>query len=139
MLKAEYPGGIDVIYESVGGQVGTTAATGHVPARHSIIVLQGDTSAGDRETRLSRHSQPAKCNRFKRCPSPPTMCRLLRPVLTPSTPRLPPHAAHPCLIRQMFDLCVDALADRGTLVVIGMMSAYSSGWQRSAHEGLAEK
>ncbi|KIY93511.1 hypothetical protein MNEG_14451 [Monoraphidium neglectum] len=59
VLKAEYPGGIDVIYESVGGE--------------------------------------------------------------------------------MFDLCVDALADRGTLVVIGMMSAYSSGWQRSAHEGLAEK
>lgn len=39
----------------------------------------------------------------------------------------------------MFDLCVDALADRGTLVVIGMMSQYSSGWKRSAHEGLAEK
>jgi NADPH-dependent curcumin reductase CurA len=39
----------------------------------------------------------------------------------------------------MFDLCVDALADRGVLIVIGMMSAYASGWARSRHEGLAEK
>jgi hypothetical protein len=39
----------------------------------------------------------------------------------------------------MFDAAVDALADRGTLVVIGMMSAYAGGWKRSAHEGLAEK
>jgi NADPH-dependent curcumin reductase CurA len=39
----------------------------------------------------------------------------------------------------MFDLAVDALADRGTLIVIGMMSAYSDGWKRSSHEGLAEK
>lgn len=40
---------------------------------------------------------------------------------------------------QMFDTCVDALADRGTLIVIGMMSAYGDGWKRSSHEGLAEK
>jgi NADPH-dependent curcumin reductase CurA len=39
----------------------------------------------------------------------------------------------------MFDLCVDALADRGTLIVIGMMSAYASGWARRAHSGLPEK
>jgi hypothetical protein len=39
----------------------------------------------------------------------------------------------------MFDLAVDALADRGTLVVIGMMAAYSDGWKPSSHTGLAEK
>ena len=40
---------------------------------------------------------------------------------------------------EMFETCVDALAPRGTLIVIGMMSAYADGWKRSRHEGLAEK
>eukprot|EP00775_Hariotina_reticulata_P002615 gene2615-2916_t len=39
----------------------------------------------------------------------------------------------------MFQLCVDALAPKGTLIVIGMMSAYGSGWQPSSHPGLTEK
>ena len=39
----------------------------------------------------------------------------------------------------MFDTAVDALAPRGNLIVIGMMSAYAAGWPRSQHEGLAEK
>ena len=39
----------------------------------------------------------------------------------------------------MFDLAVDALADRGTLIVIGMMSSYADGWKPSSHAGLAEK
>jgi len=38
-----------------------------------------------------------------------------------------------------FDACVDVLADRGVLVVIGMMDSYSSGWQPRARAGLAEK
>ena len=39
----------------------------------------------------------------------------------------------------MFQLCVDALAPKGTLIVIGMMSAYGSGWQPSSYPGLTEK
>ena len=39
----------------------------------------------------------------------------------------------------MFATCVDALAPRGRLIVIGVMSAYSSGWAPSSHPGLAEK
>lgn len=40
---------------------------------------------------------------------------------------------------KMFDVCVDALAERGTLLVIGMMSSYQAGWPASSHPGLAEK
>jgi NADPH-dependent curcumin reductase CurA len=39
----------------------------------------------------------------------------------------------------MFRAAVDGLADRGRLVVIGMMGAYSEGWPPSNHPGLAEK
>lgn len=39
----------------------------------------------------------------------------------------------------MFDLCVDALAPRGMLIVIGMMSVYSAGWPKTVVEGLPEK
>lgn len=39
----------------------------------------------------------------------------------------------------MFDVAVDALAPRGVLIIIGMMSAYAAGWPLSQHEGLAEK
>jgi NADPH-dependent curcumin reductase CurA len=39
----------------------------------------------------------------------------------------------------MFSICVDALAPKGTLIIIGMMSAYAEGWQPSAHPGLPEK
>jgi hypothetical protein len=40
----------------------------------------------------------------------------------------------------MFEMCVDALAPRGTLIVIGMMSAYASGWPPSSSaRGLPER
>ncbi|KAF6251901.1 subtilase family-domain-containing protein [Scenedesmus sp. NREL 46B-D3] len=39
----------------------------------------------------------------------------------------------------MFSLCVDALAPKGTLIIIGMMSAYADGWKPSANPGLPEK
>ena len=40
---------------------------------------------------------------------------------------------------EMFSTCLDGLADRGTLIVIGMMSEYSSGWAPSTFSGLTEK
>jgi NADPH-dependent curcumin reductase CurA len=39
----------------------------------------------------------------------------------------------------MFSTCVDALAPKGTLIIIGMMSAYADGWKPSANPGLPEK
>ncbi len=39
----------------------------------------------------------------------------------------------------MFATAVDCLADRGRLVVIGMMGEYASGWKPSVHPGLTEK
>lgn len=39
----------------------------------------------------------------------------------------------------MFDVAVNALADRGLLIIIGMMSQYQDGWPASAHSGLPEK
>lgn len=39
----------------------------------------------------------------------------------------------------MFEAAAASLADRGTLIVIGMMGAYSSGWKPSRHDGLAER
>lgn len=39
----------------------------------------------------------------------------------------------------MFNICVDALAPKGTLIIIGMMSAYGDGWAPSNTPGLPEK
>ena len=39
----------------------------------------------------------------------------------------------------MFKTSVDALADGGRLLVIGMMSQYGAGWPASQHRGLPEK
>ena len=40
---------------------------------------------------------------------------------------------------QMFKAAVDALAFKGRLVIIGMMSQYGDGWPVDAHPGLPEK
>ncbi|GFR48850.1 hypothetical protein Agub_g10804, partial [Astrephomene gubernaculifera] len=40
---------------------------------------------------------------------------------------------------QLFSTALDALAPRGRLIVVGMMSAYGGGWAASSHPGLAEK
>eukprot|EP00887_Chlorella_sp_A99_P002267 scaffold10.g2267.t1 len=40
---------------------------------------------------------------------------------------------------ETFDTCVNALATRGRLIVIGQMSQYKDGWQRSVVTGLPEK
>ncbi|GLC40673.1 hypothetical protein PLESTB_000034100 [Pleodorina starrii] len=40
---------------------------------------------------------------------------------------------------EMFSTAVDALAPRGRLVIIGMMSSYGSGWAPGSYPGLAEK
>ncbi|KXZ55591.1 hypothetical protein GPECTOR_2g1141 [Gonium pectorale] len=40
---------------------------------------------------------------------------------------------------EMFEVAVNALAPRGRLVIIGMMSAYGSGWAPGNYPGLAEK
>jgi NADPH-dependent curcumin reductase CurA len=39
----------------------------------------------------------------------------------------------------MFKVAIDALADKGCLLIIGMMSQYGEGWPLSAHPGLPEK
>ncbi|KAF5830042.1 hypothetical protein DUNSADRAFT_15083 [Dunaliella salina] len=39
----------------------------------------------------------------------------------------------------MFSAALAALAPRGRLIIIGMMSAYQEGWPRSEHPGLPEK
>ncbi|PSC71056.1 zinc-binding alcohol dehydrogenase domain-containing 2 [Micractinium conductrix] len=39
----------------------------------------------------------------------------------------------------MFDVCVDALAPRGHLIIIGAMSQYAGGWEARAYPGIAEK
>lgn len=39
----------------------------------------------------------------------------------------------------MFKTCVDALAPKGRLIIIGAMSQYAGGWQPSTHVGLPEK
>jgi NADPH-dependent curcumin reductase CurA len=39
----------------------------------------------------------------------------------------------------MFDTCVDAIAPRGRLIIIGMMSQYGEGWQKRQYSGIAEK
>lgn len=39
----------------------------------------------------------------------------------------------------MFKVAVDALAQRGRLLVIGMMSQYGKGWPLDDHPGLPEK
>lgn len=36
----------------------------------------------------------------------------------------------------MFSTCVDALAPKGVLIIIGMMSQYASGWAPSSYPGL---
>lgn len=36
----------------------------------------------------------------------------------------------------MFATCVDALASKGRLIIIGMMSQYGSGWAPSSYPGL---
>jgi hypothetical protein len=36
----------------------------------------------------------------------------------------------------MFSTCVDALAPKGRLIIIGMMSQYASGWAPSSYPGL---
>jgi len=36
----------------------------------------------------------------------------------------------------MFSVCVDALASKGKLIIIGMMSQYASGWAPSSYPGL---
>lgn len=36
----------------------------------------------------------------------------------------------------MFSVCVDALAPKGRLLIIGMMSSYASGWAPSSYPGL---
>ncbi|KAL4437515.1 hypothetical protein ABPG77_003496 [Micractinium sp. CCAP 211/92] len=39
----------------------------------------------------------------------------------------------------MFDICVDALAPRGRLIIIGAMSQYAGGWAARQYPGIAEK
>lgn len=39
----------------------------------------------------------------------------------------------------MFEIAVNALAKKGRVVIIGMMSQYSSGWKPSQNTGLPEK
>ena len=39
----------------------------------------------------------------------------------------------------MFRAALDSLADRGRLIVIGMMGSYAEGWPLSTHPGLTEK
>ena len=39
----------------------------------------------------------------------------------------------------MFKAALDNLADRGRLIVIGMMGSYSEGWPPSTYPGLTEK
>lgn len=39
----------------------------------------------------------------------------------------------------MFDVCVDALAPRGRLIIIGAMSQYAGGWAARQYPGIAEK
>jgi NADPH-dependent curcumin reductase CurA len=39
----------------------------------------------------------------------------------------------------MFQVAADALANKGRLIVIGMMSQYGDGWQVKQHPGLPEK
>ncbi len=39
----------------------------------------------------------------------------------------------------MFRAALDGLADRGRLLIIGMMGAYAEGWPPSTHPGLCEK
>lgn len=39
----------------------------------------------------------------------------------------------------MFEIAVNALAKKGRVVIIGMMSQYSSGWKPSENTGLPEK
>ena len=40
---------------------------------------------------------------------------------------------------EMFDIAVNALANRGCLLIIGMMSQYGAGWPVAQHKGLPEK
>lgn len=40
---------------------------------------------------------------------------------------------------EMFKVAVNALAQRGRLLVIGMMSQYAKGWPLDDHPGLPEK
>jgi NADPH-dependent curcumin reductase CurA len=40
---------------------------------------------------------------------------------------------------EMFKTAVDALANKGCLIIIGMMSQYSKGWKVENHPGLPEK
>ena len=40
---------------------------------------------------------------------------------------------------EMFGIAVNALANKGRLIVIGMMSQYADGWQVATHPGLPEK
>ncbi|KAG2434043.1 hypothetical protein HXX76_007771 [Chlamydomonas incerta] len=40
---------------------------------------------------------------------------------------------------EMFDTAVNALATRGRIIIIGMMSSYGSGWAPGTYPGLAEK
>jgi NADPH-dependent curcumin reductase CurA len=40
---------------------------------------------------------------------------------------------------EMFKTAVDALAFKGRLVIIGMMSQYGDGWPIDSHPGLPEK
>ena len=40
---------------------------------------------------------------------------------------------------EMFTTCVNALAPRGRLLIIGMMSQYADGWRPGTHVGLPEK
>lgn len=39
----------------------------------------------------------------------------------------------------MFDVCVDALAPRGRLIIIGAMSQYAGGWAARQYPGITEK
>lgn len=54
-------------------------------------------------------------------------------------PALPASTAAQSVGGDSFDVAVDALAPRGRLIIIGMMSQYAEGWVQRQYPGIAEK
>lgn len=113
VLKNEYPRGVDVVYES--GVRAAEGGRGEVRSRYGWQAGEGGKGVLGQE--------------LLRCAAKTTHLASLLPL---------PTTLHP-VGGDMFDAAVNALAPRGRLLVIGMMSAYADGWAQRQYPGIAEK
>lgn len=132
VLKREYPRGVDLVYESVGGDMfEVRLAVEVVWGREGLFAVLwcGGWTAGS--GRVGAAAIMSNRREGSVCWVPGRSM--------PATPLLTLAAARASAVALLPQTCLNALAVGGRLVVIGAMSQYQSGWQPSVHRGVNEK